>query len=145
MARSKKNLKKVATSGWQIRKISKSLRTRNTLIRPFGISVPQLSSEYTVGEVKFRALIEDGKDIKVTGRSQIHWSNQMYTWAMSRKLFQRRQEAVGNCYINLRRPFSRVTPEPGLQFHANLKVGLCHIISLMWNKEGFVKQTDDVA
>jgi hypothetical protein len=26
-------------------------------------------------------------------------------------------------------PFSRVTPEPGLQFHANLKVGLCHVLS----------------
>ena len=56
-----------------------------------------------------------------------------------------RGEAVGNWYVNLGHPFSRVTPEPGLQFHVNLKVGLCHIISLL-NKTLFVwHQTDDVA
>ena len=31
-----------------------------------------------------------------------------------------RGEAVGNWYVNLGHPFSRVTPEPGLQFHVNL-------------------------
>jgi hypothetical protein len=43
-----------------------SLSIRNTLIRSFGNSVSQLSSEYTVGEVKFRALIEDGKDMRMS-------------------------------------------------------------------------------
>jgi hypothetical protein len=36
---------------------------------------------------------------------------------------------MGNCCINLRHPFSGVTPEPGLQFHADLKAGLCHVLS----------------
>jgi hypothetical protein len=38
-------------------------------------------------------------------------------------------QAVGNCYMNLEAPSSRVAPEPGLQLHANLKVGLRHVLS----------------
>ena len=71
MARSKKKLKKARLVVDKLEILEKSQDTKHS-DTPIRHPVPQLSSEHTVGEVKFRALMEDGKDIKVTGRSRIH-------------------------------------------------------------------------
>ena len=78
----------------KLKKSRKSLRIRNTLICSFGISAPQLSSEYTVGEVKFRALIEDGNDMRMSNdggkqipnlmiQSNVYLSNFRITYEIS--------------------------------------------------------------
>ena len=65
---------------------------------------------------------------------RVHNNSRLGT-ARSFSLAMVRLFLYGNSDINLRHPFSRVTPEPGLQFHANLKVGLRHVLGTSFPEE----------